>query len=631
MDRKAQQARRPDPLGTAMWVALVCVASPVAAHGQATSDHGSASIETVLDWHADAHGFSRTTAMTSALFIRATVEAFGMEGELTAWTEAPLRRWTRLELGAMTLESGFDGETGWIRDRNGAVRATAGAEHTGMLLDALVHSGEYVLRQPPVGVKRRLMEVDGNPETLELVVEPADGDAEVLVIDRGTMRRVGTLWDTGSATEQTRFHSWQWVDGVLVPESFTVSMAENADLHFRVVEARHTPPRGKAAYQLPRDVPQTVVFHRGADSGWIPMLGQGDHILLYGVVNENREGAFLLDTGASGNVLESSLVDELGLVATGQVDATGVAGTATARFVDVEHVEVGGKLGGLTLVQQNWLSLDFSQIEPLLGHDVLGVLGYDLLSRTVLEVDYLTREVRFRSPDSFEPRKGAVPVKLRLDQNVPTVAISINGHEGWVHVDTGSNNTLDLAGAFTRQHDLLATQDTLRDSGLVGLGGERSSLRGTLDRVELGGFEFHELPAYFHDTDEGVFASRTLAGVMGAGVLRQFHCAFDYSQQTLWLSPTMRYVPPYPTTLSGIVLRRVDGQFEVYDVTIGSPAARAGVRPGDHIIGLNDDSLTAEDLRKLRGALDGEAAPRVSLQIKREGKNLRRSFRIGRG
>jgi hypothetical protein len=441
-------------------------------------------------------------------------------------------------------------------------------------------------------------------------------------LDANTHRVLASQWHTGQAVERTVYDDHRWVDGLLIPHHLTIHVGSSTTLEVRVINVERTAPRGLAAYaRPPSQNPQAVQFVEGSDSGPLLMTGVGDHILLRGRINGEHEGTFLLDTGAGGNVLHGRRLDQLGLTPSGDVEATGVAGQAQAGFVDVDLVE----LGNMTLLGQSWMALDFTNLEPVLGHDVIGVLGYDAISRVVVEIDYLDRTVKLSDPSTFTPSPEAVAVPLRLDSNVPTAHVEINGRPGWVHVDTGSNNTLDLAKPYVEEHGLLESQEELTASGLVGLGGLGRSLRGRLDHLQLEGFEFEGLPVYFHEDGEGIFANRAVAGILGAGVLRQFHCAFDYSRSTLWLVANGRYAPPMPESVSGVELVEREGAVVVSRVRPDSPGAQAGIRPGDRILGFNNRSVREGDLVRLRGALNGAAGRRVKLHLERDGESLYRS------
>ena len=64
----------------------------------------------------------------------------------------------------------------------------------------------------------------------------------------------------------------------------------------------------------------------------------------------------------------------------------------------------------------------------------------------------------------------------------------------------------------------------------MGGGVKSSSL--TLSEFRLGGATFHDLPARLSRNKAGAFASRSLAGNLGGGLLRCFRITLDYRART---------------------------------------------------------------------------------------------------
>jgi len=313
------------------------------------------------------------------------------------------------------------------------------------------------------------------------------------------------------------------------------------------------------------------------------------------------------------------VVEALGLETLGEVEAMGVAGRVTARFVAPEAVAVGG----VDLPDQSWMSLDFGPVGDALGGDLIGVLGYDTFRQLVVEIDYQGRWVRFHDPTRYRPPPEAMAVPIRLDANIPSARVALNGEEAWVHLDTGSDNTLDLTRPFLSAAGLAATLPSLGRSGLIGVGGHGDAERVRLDDLELGGYGFEALEALVHEDGSGV-ASSDVAGVLGAGVLSRFHCVFDYSRSTLWLTPNRAYQPPVPGNPAGARVRLRRGNLVVTGVREGSPAATAGLRVGDRVVGMNNRSVRPDDLSSLEDALDGDGTRRLKLRVLRDGQSLHR-------
>jgi hypothetical protein len=171
---------------------------------------------------------------------------------------------------------------------------------------------------------------------------------------------------------------------------------------------------------------------------------------------------------------------------------------------------------------------------------VTGILGYDTLNQSIIEIAYDQRWVQFHSRRGFTPPPQAEEIPLRMDANVPTAKVSIEGIEAWVHLDTGSDNELDLSAPFVERHQLLKSEDRgeMSPAGVRGIGGSSQALRGSLRRFELGSFVFEDLPTNFSTSKEGLMGSTDVAGVLGAGILSRFHLFLDYASSRLWIEKT---------------------------------------------------------------------------------------------
>lgn len=510
-----------------LWPLLIFSLAVAAA--PASASLGEVSIEALLDHHAAAHGLPRDDALPGARHLVAQLEAFGLSGTLESWSEHPLRQWTRLELGPMVLETGFDGSRGWIRDRNGLLRRAEGPEENGLLLEALLATGAYVLRAPPVALRRSV--VDVSDSTVSVRLQPLLGDAEILVLDARNHRLLESEWNSGQFDERTRYEDYAWRSGLLVAEKTLLQLGDSLEFRATLESFEIGEARGAEFYRMPEEeAARRIVLSEITDSGPLPMVGDGHHILIDGSIGD-ESGAFLLDSGAGSNVIHAGRLESLGLDALGAIEAMGVAGSQRASFVDIDEVD----LKGLQLIEQNWMSLDFSGLEFALGHRLLGVLGYDTFFQLITHVHYGERWVRFYDVEDFEAPEGAIGLPLRLDANLPTIEVEIEDIRAWVHVDTGSDNTLDLARPFVEAHALLENRGELSESGVIGLGGVGHSQKGSLRSFSMGPFEYADFTAYFHEAGNGIFENRSVAGILGAGVLSDFECWFDYSRATLWL------------------------------------------------------------------------------------------------
>ena len=112
-------------------------------------------------------------------------------------------------------------------------------------------------------------------------------------------------------------------------------------------------------------------------------------------------------------------------------------------------------------------------------------------------------------------------------------------------------------------------------------------------------------------------------GLLGYSFLKRFRLAIDYPHRVLWLDP----IPgrawddrPYEYSHVGLQLERRAGEARVVAVAEQSPAAVAGIRPGDEVVRIDGDSAAGSDIVSLSRKLEGPPGSRVQLTMRRGSK-----------
>src|SRR5262249_20731032 len=152
-------------------------------------------------------------------------------------------------------------------------------------------------------------------------------------------------------------------------------------VHLEAIELAPDPPA--AAFSRPADGPRDWRL-TGGDHATVPMELVKTLISVKAQVNGSPPLDFLVDTGAEVTVINARRLGRLGLTAVGNA-----AGGAGGGDVAVSYVPgVSFALPGVALDKQIVTAIPLDAIEPMFGHPIDGVLGYDFLSRFVVEVDY---------------------------------------------------------------------------------------------------------------------------------------------------------------------------------------------------------------------------------------------------
>lgn len=511
--------------------ALVAVAPPEARGA-------TGALDSLLTAHADSMGFGRHAIDPRCWVVTEEISGLGLTGRVETWAQAPAAVRTRMELGPLTVETWYDGQHGWISDRNGASRPAEGTELDGMLVQALFSTGAWLLDPPPVPLAFGRDASAATDTSFVLVIEPLLESPLRVELDRRTLLPLRTSFATADGEQNQTFHAWGWYEGVRVALASELELAGLLSLQTRLVTVERIPPRPPEFFRPGQgdsagSVPDDVRF--GAPVVEAELVEEGLHLTVRGFITDTSgsevPALFLVDTGAGANFIDSGVASRLGLAGEGAVPTLGVGGHAESSFVRVPAL----RIGDVHLGEQSWMASDFSDIRRWFEHPPAAVLGYDFLSRTVLEVDYPGRRLRLHDPGQFVPPEEGIALPLRMDANVPSIEVTIEGHPGWVHVDTGSNSALDLAQPFTERYALLAGRPTEPVGGLQGVGGTARSRRGEVATLELGPLVLNKVSTGFNEAEKGIFSREDVAGILGAQVLSGYRCIFDYPGRTLWL------------------------------------------------------------------------------------------------
>jgi C-terminal processing protease CtpA/Prc len=86
-----------------------------------------------------------------------------------------------------------------------------------------------------------------------------------------------------------------------------------------------------------------------------------------------------------------------------------------------------------------------------------------------------------------------------------------------------------------------------------------------------------------------------IGGYMGAEILSRFDLIIDAPHRSIYLKPNPKHSLPFPAiTISGFGYKALRDDYKtvvVHTVIPGSPAEKAGIKPGDLIVKINGQSV----------------------------------------
>ncbi|HEX6810621.1 MAG TPA: aspartyl protease family protein [Planctomycetota bacterium] len=337
-----------------------------------------------------------------------------------------------------------------------------------------------------------------------------------------------------------------------------------------------------------------------------------------------HEASMLLDTGAGATLVSAAFAERIGLRLEG-----GTTGTA---------VGVGGKVAAtripdvvLTLGQTHTkapvvvVPLD---VAPFLGRDLEVVLGRDVFTSFVVEMDAGTSTVALHDRETFHYAGPGVTLPLqRGELDAWYVEARIEGLEpAWFELDTGDLGTLTVHEPFVARHSLLAGRP--RGTALRGgVGGVIETVSTRIAEFTLGNLVFRDVPIETDRSDVGIFERTRAAGNLGTLLLTRCKIFVDGARSQIHLEPIAeRMTAPFARNRSGLALAHRGIHLEVLHVAAGSPAAAAKLRIGDCIRAINGVEITKGYWERAWSWTAEPAGTRVTLELV---GGERRSYTLG--
>ncbi len=578
----------------------------------------------LLERYVTATGGRAALEADSVLHRSGRTKTSGMEGRWEDWRRGA-DRFLRVErLGMLRTKTGLDGARGWSTDFTSkqvsrvegrdldALRAQAWFESESWAHDTTCRA---ILGAAAFLAGRSLQSVE---------VTPPVGPRKTLWFDKATglLARVTHVRDQHDWNEEVS--GWRTLAGRKRPTVFTTGMPQFPSTFTRVdVDSVHArAPREPGAFAPPASSATPVAWKGAKQRVELPFRYRRGHVWVRLAVNGAAPAEFILDTGAFNTCLDRAYAQTLGLVAEGEHVAQGVGGYDTFGFTKLGSLAWTTKAGvgvevkdlrvGVIQLQDGLSSLEWGR--------TAGLLGYDVLSRFALELDFDRQVLVLHDPATFRYEGQGAAIPMTLNGNIPTVEVTLNGTcKGTYIVDVGNSSVLSVGAGQVEACRLFSRKRKDVQHWVGGIGGAFTQTVCRMDSLALGPFRMLEPVVGLSSTRRGGAGSKEIQGNLGTTVLERFRCTFDYAGGTLWLEPGARFAEREAFTRSGLWFTRWAGVVIVHGVVKGSPAAEAGFKIRDvlrAVDGRRIERWTPEELdRVLR---DGAAGRTVRVTYERD-------------
>ncbi|HEY3402038.1 MAG TPA: aspartyl protease family protein [Ohtaekwangia sp.] len=369
----------------------------------------------------------------------------------------------------------------------------------------------------------------------------------------------------------------------------------------------------------------------------IPFEVYNNLIVVPVVLNDALPLKFILDTGVRTAILtQKTFTDILNLPYSRKYSIAGVGGKKivdayVANNVSLSLPGVVGRGHAMLVLEEDYLEL-----RNYLGTDVHGILGYELFSRFIIQVDYEKKLLTFMTPDRFRKKRKFQMLPMKIEDTKPYIITPVELEDGTtlnakLLMDAGASHSLLLDPQSDSR--IKVPQNVVSSVIGRGLGGEIFGKIGRIKSVSLGTHTLNNVianfpdPNSYSDTLKRSFAFRN--GSLGGEIMSRFTVVFNFPQEEFYFKKNAAFKKSFHYNLSGMIVKAKGAQLNVFEVTEvrkQSAADRAGVLPGDLILSINGVSYPMLNLNLVNAFFNNRPQKKIRMEINRDGQRMKKEF-----
>lgn len=311
-------------------------------------------------------------------------------------------------------------------------------------------------------------------------------------------------------------------------------------------------------------------------------LFRGHRIFFTGSINGSAT-PMMLDSGASGTVLDDDFAAKLGLTNGQKVSVQGAAGPVPGRI----ERDVSIAVGGMTLRGAEVMVIDLDPVARAIGRPIPVVVGRDALKASMVTIDFPQKTIAFNARSSASAPEGSIRIPLADGEHLRTVPITIDGDQPiQATLDIGNGGSLLLANSYWKQRPALASL-RYAETQTGGVGGLKLARRVVLPEVTFAGQKLKNVPAVLNSDPT---ALPVQGGNVGIEMLKPFVVTLDDSGGALYLKSTGA-THHFHRERAGIRTELAGDRLRVAYVSPDGPAAAAGLKSGDEIVAIDGRAI----------------------------------------
>ena len=384
-------------------------------------------------------------------------------------------------------------------------------------------------------------------------------------------------------------------------------------------------PDGRTQYSLPFEVVNNLIIVKVVLNNTLPLK-------------------FIVDTGVRTSILtDKTFSDILNISYSRKITIPGAGGEklVDAYIAPNIRLDIEGVVGNGHAILV--LEEDLLQLKNFLGKNVQGILGFELFSRFIVDINYQNRVMTLYEPDAFarkklEGRRKYLTLPITVEDTKPYCYADLvyrNGKrfKAKFMIDTGATHAILLDVNSSEEVDI--PEPSIESHLGRGLAGDINGKIARLKKVDFDQFHFDEVICTFPEKEfylqgyEKVYRN----GTLGGEILSRFRVIFNFMDGYLYLKKNRRYRDSFDYNMSGVIVKAEGlylNTFKILEVRRNSTADMADVKAGDVILRINNNASHSLKLNEINGIFNSKENKVIRLELLREGQVLQRKFKLER-
>jgi len=607
----------------------VSAAVLVVAIAAAVSAQGISDPYEILNRYFQAAGGLERLLSERTSYSEATLSLGGMEGSLKIWMRKPGQNRVETTLGPLNIIQGDNGEHAWVLDQNGKLQvitnpddATVKRRQVRRLIEdyAFAKPGSDIFKVSLEGIER----VEGRDCYVIKITNKINVDSYTYYINAQTFVQEKTVFVEDIESRDVFYGDYRQIKGLLVPFWIKeVPRQTGQAQEIRITRYVSNLKIKLTLFEPPKQDTKDYQFVNGDRAENIPFKFIGNHLYIPVTVS-GKERLWVLDTGASMTVLNKEFAEELGLELEGEMKGRDAGGTVTASFTTLPPYSVKD----IQFQDQTVAVIDMNELIRRLGTDVVGVLGFDFLSRFVTKIDFANELVSFYELENFEYAGDGHVLDMHIYNSVFSVHAVLDGAQSgsWLF-DIGAGTT-HLDGRYALREGYAKKDGVIRMGH--GAGNEFRVKDIKCDSIQFAGFTVYEPEISFSYGGTDTTFTADQIGVLGNSLFRNFVLYCNYTSERLIVERGDKFNQPWPVDNSGLQIGwGQNREVEVSYVSPDTPAEKAGFAKGDLLRSINGINVGLFDgVIAIRKLLEANPGTTYEFVVDRAGENKKLKLKL---